>query len=115
MNKRKSLRQIAKTLGVSPSYLSQVMNGKRPASEKVCLTLTHEMLSNFNGDLLNTNHVQLGNRLAVGQRTLDPPGKVRILLPQPLCKHAGLLFHKKQLIPALQQFLMNSDPFLTIF
>ena len=25
----------------------------------------------------------LGNRLVVGQRTLDPPGKVRILLPQP--------------------------------
>ena len=25
----------------------------------------------------------LGNSLAVGQRTLDPPGKVRILLPQP--------------------------------
>ncbi len=25
----------------------------------------------------------LGNRLVVGQRTLNPPGKVRILLPQP--------------------------------
>ena len=25
----------------------------------------------------------LGNRLAVGHRTLDPAGKVRILLPQP--------------------------------
>ena len=83
MKKRKSLRQIAKGLGVSPSYLSQVMNGKRPASEKVCLTLTHEMLSNHNGNLLNTDTRSLGNSLAVGQRTLDPPGKVRILLPQP--------------------------------
>ena len=35
MNKQKSLRQIARELGVSHSYLSQVKHGKRPASEKV--------------------------------------------------------------------------------
>ena len=35
----KSLRAIAKELGVSHSYLSQVINGKRPASEKVLTTL----------------------------------------------------------------------------
>ncbi len=33
--KQKSLRQLAQELGVSPSYLSQVKHGKRPASEKV--------------------------------------------------------------------------------
>ena len=33
--KEKSLRQQAKELGVSHSYLSQVKHGKRPASEKV--------------------------------------------------------------------------------
>ena len=33
--KQKSLRQLAKELGVSHSYLSQVQHGKRPASEKV--------------------------------------------------------------------------------
>jgi hypothetical protein len=33
--KQKSLRQLAKDLGVSHSYLSQVRHGKRPASEKV--------------------------------------------------------------------------------
>ena len=33
--KRKSLRQRAKELGVSASYLSQVKHGKRPASHKV--------------------------------------------------------------------------------
>ena len=33
--KEKSLRQIAKELGVSASYLSQVRHGKRPASQKV--------------------------------------------------------------------------------
>ncbi|MFC2035841.1 helix-turn-helix domain-containing protein [Chloroflexota bacterium] len=35
MKKQKSLRQLAKELGVSHSYLSQVRHGKRPASEKV--------------------------------------------------------------------------------
>ncbi len=33
--KQKSLRQLAKELGVSAGYLSQVKNGKRPASQKV--------------------------------------------------------------------------------
>ena len=33
--KQKSLRQLARELGVSASYLSQVKNGKRPASQKV--------------------------------------------------------------------------------
>jgi len=32
---KKSLRQLAKELGVSPSYLSQVKNGKRPPSKKL--------------------------------------------------------------------------------
>ena len=35
MEKKKSLRQLARELGVSASYLSQVKNGKRPPSEKV--------------------------------------------------------------------------------
>ena len=33
--KQKSLRQLARELGVSASYLSQVKNGKHPASQKV--------------------------------------------------------------------------------
>ncbi len=33
--KQKSLSQLARELGVSHSYLSQVRHGKRPASEKV--------------------------------------------------------------------------------
>ena len=44
--KQKSLRTIATELGVSPSYLSQVMRGKRPASEKVCLTLERHLSVN---------------------------------------------------------------------
>ena len=33
--KQKSLRQLAKELGVSASYLSQVKNGKRHASDRL--------------------------------------------------------------------------------
>ncbi len=33
--KKQSLRQLARELGVSASYLSQVKHGKRPASKKV--------------------------------------------------------------------------------
>lgn len=35
MKQKPSLRQLAKELGVSASYLSQVMNGKRPPSDKL--------------------------------------------------------------------------------
>ncbi len=35
MKKKQSLRALAKELGVSHSYLSQVQHGKRPASDKV--------------------------------------------------------------------------------
>jgi DNA-binding transcriptional regulator YdaS (Cro superfamily) len=37
--KEKSLRQLARELGVSASYLSQVKNGKRPPSQKVAAVL----------------------------------------------------------------------------
>jgi len=36
---KESLRAIAKELGVSRSYISQVIHGVRPASEKVLTTL----------------------------------------------------------------------------
>ena len=88
-----SLRQLAKEIGVSPSYLSQVKNGKRPASAKVAEVLSNldlNMLSNVKQstfDIRGVNYYNfnrmLGNSLAVGQRTLNPSGKVRILLPQP--------------------------------
>ena len=38
--KQKSLRQLARELGVSASYLSQVKNGKRPASQKLTDSLS---------------------------------------------------------------------------
>jgi transcriptional regulator with XRE-family HTH domain len=43
--KSKSLRQLARELGVSASYLSQVKNGKRPPSEKVLSNPEFKVLS----------------------------------------------------------------------
>ena len=87
--KQKSLRQLAKELGVSHAYLSQIKNGNRPASSKVVSkfkaldkhnsfkvvsksgkqkchkNLVTETLQCYNPDTL-------GISLAVGQRTLDP-------------------------------------------
>ena len=40
-----SLRQIAKQIGVSESYLSQIIHGKRPASQKVISSLDAKMIS----------------------------------------------------------------------
>jgi transcriptional regulator with XRE-family HTH domain len=43
--KQKSLRQLARELGVSQSYLSQIKSGKRPPSEKVISKLNGKMIS----------------------------------------------------------------------
>ena len=98
--KQKSLRQVAKELGVSASYLSQIRHGKRPASEKMLNTLLfkdvqdvqesvkHDKVAKECYNSINpiVNEGSLGHRLAVGQRTLDPLAEVRILVPQPhLC------------------------------
>ena len=65
MKQQKSLRQLAKELGVSHSYLSQVKNGKRPASDKV--------VSIFNQ---SGKHLKSG----VGRiRTYDRPVMSRLL------------------------------------
>ena len=41
--RQKSLRQLAKELGVSASYLSQIKHGKRPASGKVLSKITRNV------------------------------------------------------------------------
>ncbi len=91
---KKSLRQVAKELGVSASYLSQIRHGKRPASEKMLNTLLFKDVQTVkqhdNGTKACYNSINsivshdglLGHRLAVGQRTLDPLAEVRILVPQ---------------------------------
>jgi transcriptional regulator with XRE-family HTH domain len=45
----KSLRQLAKELDVSHRYLSQVLHGKRPASEKIAYMLSKEGLLSLSG------------------------------------------------------------------
>ena len=62
---QKSLRQLAKELGVSHSYLSQIKNGKQNTSQSQQLNLATYILPCYNPDTL-------GISLAVGQRTLDP-------------------------------------------
>ncbi|MFC1943242.1 helix-turn-helix domain-containing protein [Chloroflexota bacterium] len=42
--RQKLLRQLARELGVSASYLSQVKNGKRPASQKVLSKMLSRMV-----------------------------------------------------------------------
>ncbi len=44
MKQGKSLRQLAVELGVSHSYLSQVLHGKRPASDRVAQALSGKQL-----------------------------------------------------------------------
>ena len=73
----------AKELGASLSYLSQVQSGKSPASPKV-------ISKHIAGGVASCyNFGRLGNSLTVGQRTLNPSVKVRILLPQPITTSLG--------------------------
>ena|GEM_PF-1493806 len=66
----KSLRALAKELGVSHSYLSQVINGKRPASEKVLTTLLTSGL--IKSDFLGYNEAAWQRSSVVEQRTHKP-------------------------------------------
>jgi transcriptional regulator with XRE-family HTH domain len=69
--KTKSLRQIAKDISVSHSYLSQVINGKRPASEKVLTTLLTNGL--LQSDFLPYNEAKCQRSSGVEQRFRKPP------------------------------------------
>jgi len=54
MKKQKSLRQLATEIGVSHSYLSQVLHGKRPASDRVTQELIQELQA-LNGKQMVSN------------------------------------------------------------
>ena len=89
--KQKSLRQLAKELSVSTSYLSQVKNGKHPASNKLLRSIDFsESVKQSRQRLIAPNKRNsynislLGISLAVGRLTLDQLGQVRILDPQPV-------------------------------
>ena len=66
----KSLRALAKELGVSHSYLSQVINGKRPASEKVLTTLLTSGL--IKSDFLGYNEATWQRSSVAEQGTHKP-------------------------------------------
>ena len=59
---------------------SQTRNATRPADDNQRAALPKNVVR---GRLFSYNPRLLGNRLAVGQRTLDPLAEVRILVPQP--------------------------------
>ena len=67
--KPKSFRQLTKELGVSHSYLSQVKHGKHLASAKMVSTSKQIVFDICRINRYNSS--ELGNGLAVGQRTLD--------------------------------------------
>ena len=83
--KQKSLRQLAKELGVSHSYLSQVSNGKRPASHKV----VSKVVSSGKQGFIDTkayssyNNRGLPSCVVVARGTLNPLALVRIQARQP--------------------------------
>ena len=56
--KQKSLRQLAKELGVNHSYLPQIRNGKRPPSQKlVSMVYYFEANSGTSNPLVGINSV----------------------------------------------------------
>ena len=62
--REKSLRQMAREMGVSHSYLSQIINGKRPASKKV----VSKMVSNYDADMGKYDKIlSLSNRGEVSE------------------------------------------------
>ncbi len=79
--KHKSLRQLAKELGVSASYLSQVNHGKKRLSNKIARALTNVNQS-VNQFPQNTNQIpqfvaKSGSIPLAGRRTSNPLGGVR--------------------------------------
>jgi transcriptional regulator with XRE-family HTH domain len=79
----KSMRQLAKELGVSASYLSQVKNGKRPASVKLLSSIKH----NFNPNIASNKmdyYVQTTNGTPGATRTPDTRFRKPLLCPPEL-------------------------------
>ena len=70
MKKQKSLRQLARELGVSHSYLSQVKHGKCRASQEVVSKMVSSGL--LKGDDLGYNPIYAEVAQAVEQRTENP-------------------------------------------
>ena len=91
MDRRKSLRQLAQELGVSPSYLSRIKHGRRPASPKVLSISANERLSEpFFPAIIQAafEHKALPSGVVAAQGNLDPLVQVQFLARQPSCEGA---------------------------
>ncbi len=82
MKKQQSLRELAREIGVSHAYLSQVMHGKRPVSEKVRQALSgKQVVSKPGGTLTIGDSSPRGDsnpptyRLQVGCAAIAPLGQ----------------------------------------
>jgi transcriptional regulator with XRE-family HTH domain len=78
MKQKKSLRELAKEMGVSASYLSQVKHGKRPASQKVLSILGQNVKQNVRHKvdveaLTSYNQAKCQCSSGVEQRFRKPP------------------------------------------
>ncbi len=93
MKRQKSLRQLAKELGVSHSYLSQVLHGKRPASDKVVSKMAgsgkQDIIDSFTSNSYNIRHgplAQLAEQLTLNQQVT---GSIPVRLTK--CRLLGCL------------------------
>jgi transcriptional regulator with XRE-family HTH domain len=85
--KKKSLRQLAREIGVSHSYLSQVLNGKRPASEKIAYGLSREELLSVSGKQVvskygNQNLLEKTENMTYNEPTSGCNSAAECLLPK---------------------------------
>jgi len=76
MKRQKSLRQLATELGVGHSYLSQVLHGKRPPSDRVVQALNgKQMVSNIEANMgLKIRFLQgsVGSSPSLGSKRFFP-------------------------------------------
>ena len=72
--KQKTMRQLAKELGVSHSYLSQVKHGRRPASKKVAEALSGKQVVSNPSPRGESN--PLTYRLQIGCATIALLGQI---------------------------------------
>ena len=74
MKQKTSLRQLAKEMGVSASYLSQIKHGKRPASQRVLNTLDRNVKHEVDVEALTSyNQGVCQCSSGVEQRFRKPP------------------------------------------
>ena len=82
--KQKSMRALAKELSVSPSYLSQVMTGKRPASKKVLSKLEEELSVNVKQSVkqvVGENSVSCNPKIEAGGSVWESNPPKTLLMP----------------------------------